>query len=174
MEPSAYFVIDDLKAPFPLSALGTRWRFFTDQVMGGVSRGSMVREDVAGRPAIRMRGDVSLENNGGFIQISLDLAPDEGGFDATSWKGLEIDVYGRTGDYEVRLRTAELSRPWQSYRHIFRVMPEWGTLRLPFDSFRPNRTETPLSLSQLRRVGLLAYGKAFAADLALGGIRFYA
>jgi hypothetical protein len=35
--------------------------------MGGVSNGTMVREQVAGRPAIRMRGDVSLENNGGFV-----------------------------------------------------------------------------------------------------------
>jgi Complex I intermediate-associated protein 30 (CIA30) len=42
---------------------------FTDRVMGGVSNGTMVRETVAGRPAIRMRGDVSLENNGGFVRF---------------------------------------------------------------------------------------------------------
>jgi len=44
---------------------------FTDQVMGGVSKGTMVRDAVAGRAAIRMRGDLSLENNGGFVQIAL-------------------------------------------------------------------------------------------------------
>ena len=35
----------------------------------------MVRDAIAGRSAIRMRGDVSIENNGGFVQIVLDLSP---------------------------------------------------------------------------------------------------
>jgi hypothetical protein len=69
-------VIDDLSRDPPMSAIGTRWQLFTDRVMGGVSNGTMIREMVAGRPAIHMRGDVSLENNGGFVQISLELAPD--------------------------------------------------------------------------------------------------
>jgi hypothetical protein len=60
-------IIDDLSRDPPLSTIGTQWRLFTDRVMGGVSNGTMVREQVAGRPAIRMRGDVSLENNGGFV-----------------------------------------------------------------------------------------------------------
>ena len=54
-------IVDDLSRDPPLSAIGTRWQLFTDWVMGGVSNGTMVREMVAGRPAIRMRGDVSLE-----------------------------------------------------------------------------------------------------------------
>jgi len=70
-------IIDDLSRELPLSTVGTRWQLFTDQVMGGVSNGSMMREMVAGRPAIRMRGDVSLENKGGFVQIAIDLMPDE-------------------------------------------------------------------------------------------------
>ena len=67
-------IIDDLSRDPPMSAIGIRWQLFTDRVMGGVSNGTMIREMVAGRPAIRMRGDVSLENNGGFVQMSLDLA----------------------------------------------------------------------------------------------------
>jgi hypothetical protein len=76
-------VIDDLSREPPVSAIGTRWQLFTDRVMGGVSNGTMVRETVAGRPAIRMRGDVSLENNGGFVQIAIDLAPDGKAVDAS-------------------------------------------------------------------------------------------
>jgi complex I intermediate-associated protein 30 (CIA30) len=68
-------IIDDLSREPPLSTVGTRWQLFTDQVMGGVSNGSMMREAVAGRLAIRMRGDVSLENKGGFVQIAIDLMP---------------------------------------------------------------------------------------------------
>ena len=67
--------IDDLSSDPPLATTGTRWQLITDQVMGRRSRGTMVRELVAGRTAIRMREDVSLESNGGFVQIALDLAP---------------------------------------------------------------------------------------------------
>ena len=50
-----------------------RWYFFSDAVMGGVSRGEVFVREVCGRKAVEMRGTVSLENNGGFIQIALDL-----------------------------------------------------------------------------------------------------
>ena len=52
-----------------------------------VPKGTMVRDAIAGRAAIRMRGDVGLENNGGFIQIALDLSPDGGVVDASAWTG---------------------------------------------------------------------------------------
>lgn len=64
--------------------------------MGGVSNGIMRRKLVQGREAIGMQGNVSLENDGGFIQIALDLAPDGASFDACQWTGIEIDVVGRT------------------------------------------------------------------------------
>ncbi|MGD7552053.1 CIA30 family protein, partial [Ralstonia pseudosolanacearum] len=61
-------VIDDLSAPHPRAANGAVWDLVSDRVMGGVSRGVMIREVVRDRPALRMQGEVSLENNGGFIQ----------------------------------------------------------------------------------------------------------
>ncbi|MCW5737110.1 MAG: CIA30 family protein [Enhydrobacter sp.] len=170
-------IIDDLSDAGGLSALGTRWHLVTDQVMGGVSRGTLIRETVAGRPALVMRGDVRLENNGGFVQMALDLArpeaPGTGTLDARTWQGLEIDVYGAPESYSLHLRTTDLDRPWQSYRLEFPVRPVWQSLRLPFRDFAPYRTETPLDLSRLRRLGIVAIGRAFSADLALGGIRFY-
>jgi hypothetical protein len=170
-------IIDDLSDPAGLSALGTRWQLVTDQVMGGVSRGSLTREAVAGRPALVMRGDVRLENNGGFIQMALDLArpeaPASGTLDARNWQGLEIDVHGARQSYSLHLRTTDLDRPWQSYRQAFAAQPEWQSLRLPFADFVHHRTEAPLDLSRLRRLGIVAIGRAFTADLALGGVRFY-
>lgn len=170
-------IIDDLSDPAGLSALGTRWQLVTDQVMGGVSRGTLTRETVAGRPALVMRGDVRLENNGGFVQMALDLArpevPGNGTLDARNWQGLEIDVHGAPQFYSLHLRTTDLDRPWQSYRLEFSVRPEWQSLRLPFAEFVPHRTEAPLNLSRLRRLGIVAIGRAFTADLALSGVRFY-
>lgn len=172
--PERCSIIDDLSREPPQSSIGTNWQIFTDRVMGGRSQGYMARDNIAGRPAIRMRGDVSLESNGGFIQISLDLAPDGETFDATGWLGFEIDVYGEREEYDFRLRTSELTQPWQSYRHSFAVETNWKTVRISFDRLKPHRTEKPPSIRRLRRLGLVAIGKAFSADLALGGIRLFA
>jgi hypothetical protein len=165
-------VIDDLSREAPLSAIGTRWQLFTDRVMGGVSNGTMVREMVAGRPAIRMQGDVSLANNGGFVQISIDLSADGQSVDARTWQGLEIDVFGNGQEYNIHLRTDDLTRPWQSYRQNFRAVPQWRTIEFRFQDFVPYRTEAPLDTGRLRRIGVVAIGRAFAADLAVGGLRF--
>lgn len=166
-------VIDDLSCDPPMSSMGTRWQLVTDQVMGGVSVGALWRETVEGRLALRMRGDVSLANNGGFVQMALDLSGDGGNLDASAWQGLELQVLGNNQEYGVHLRTADLARPWQSYRSSFVAKPEWQTLRLPFTSFAPHRTDTPLDLRRLRRLGVIAIGRRFSADIAVGGVRFY-
>jgi hypothetical protein len=166
-------IIDALDQEPPHATLGTRWELIADRVMGGVSAGEMTRESVAGRPSLRMRGDVSLENNGGFVQIALDLAPDGGVVDAREWTGIEIDVIGNDERYNLHLRTADVVRPWQSYRAEFVATPEWRTIRLPFATFEPHRIEAPLDLARLRRLGVVAIGRAFAADVAIGRLRFY-
>ncbi len=84
-----------------------------------------------------MRGDVSLENNGGFIQIAIDLSPDGGVVDASAWSGIELDVFGNGEEYGVHLRTDAMTRPWQSYRQIFTAYAEWRTVQLPFDNLFP-------------------------------------
>lgn len=76
-------ILDDLSRDPPWSSVGTAWRLLTDGVMGGVSTGRMTRETIAGRPALRLRGEVGLANNGGFVQIVLDLSPDGGVVDAS-------------------------------------------------------------------------------------------
>ena len=168
--PSA--IIDDLSREPPMAVIGSNWQLFTDQVMGGASKGTMARDAIANRAAIRIRGDVSLENNGGFIQIALDLSPDGRVVDASAWSGIELDVFGNGAEYGVHLRTDALTRPWQSYRQIFKADSEWRTVQLPFDGFVPNRTDIPLDTHRLRRIGIVAIGRAFFADLALGGLRF--
>jgi Complex I intermediate-associated protein 30 (CIA30) len=167
-------VIDDLSREPPLSAIGSRWQLFTDCVMGGISDGTMVRERVAGRPAIRMRGDVRLENNGGFVQIAIDLVPDGKGVDASAWQGVEFDVFGNGEEYSIHLRTEDLTRPWQSYRHTFRADSQWRTVQCRFQDFVPYRTDTPLDTRRLRRIGVVAIGRAFSADLSVGGLRYLA
>lgn len=56
-----------------MTALELEWELVTDRVMGGVSNGRIEQTVINGRTAIRMTGRVSLDNNGGFIQIAADL-----------------------------------------------------------------------------------------------------
>lgn len=165
-------IIDDLSSD-KLSVTGTGWVLISDRVMGGVSSGSVRREIVAGRPAIRMRGGVSLENNGGFLQIALDLGEAGGPVDASSWTGIRLDVIGNGQTYNLHLRTTDIQRPWESYRQSFAAPAQWTTVLLPFEGFAPYRTERPLRPSRLRRIGLVAIGREFEADVAIGDIRFY-
>lgn len=169
--PSA--VIDDLSREPPVATIGTSWRLFTDTVMGGVSKATMTRETVEGRKAVRLRGNVHLENNGGFVQISLDFRPDGKSIDAGAWTGIELDVLGNGEEYGVNLRTTDLSRPWESYRQTFRATPTWRTVTLPFRDFLPHRTEVALDIHRLRRMGIIGIGREFTADISIGGVRFF-
>jgi hypothetical protein len=166
-------VIDDLSRPFPQASSGGSWELLSDRVMGGVSSGTLVHGMVAGRAAIRMRGQVSLENNGGFIQMALDLSPGGAPVNCSRYGGIILDVCGNDESYGLHLRTVDLARPWQSYRQAFHAGSGWRRLELPFSGFQPHRTEIPLDLTRVKRVGLVAIGRAFAADLAVGAIAFY-
>lgn len=162
--------LDDRRSAGPASTLGPAWRFFTDTVMGGVSSGAMTVETVAGRAALCLRGRVRLDNNGGFIKMALDLPP---AALAGDWRGIEIDVLGNGRRYGLHLRTAGMSLPWQSFRASFDAGPAWQTVRLPFDGFVPHRFSGALRAQDLRRIGLLAIGESFDADLALARLSVY-
>lgn len=152
--------------------LTPEWEYVADTVMGGVSTGQISPVRLEGRAAMRLSGEVSLENNGGFIQMAFDLA-DGGVVDASDYRGIEIDVYGNGEAYEVRLRTDALTRPWQSYRAGLESRPEWRTQRLVWTDFEANKTDAPFDPARLRRIGVLAYGAQMQADVAIGAIRFF-
>jgi hypothetical protein len=88
----------------------TRWRFFTDEVMGGVSSGKVVFARDDGQPFARMTGRVSTANRGGFIQMRLDLtsAPPEG---TTGVRLMVEDIFIRMCDQlkEIILYTQNLT-----------------------------------------------------------------
>ena len=149
------------------------WQFVADTVMGGVSKGRVSRETVAGRAAHRLTGRVSLDNNGGFIQMADDLAPRGEVLNASAWTGLAFESYGNDETYELRLRTDAIQRPWQSFRATFSAPSSWTTQHLPFAAFEAHRTEAAFDPARLRRVGILAIGREFDADLAVSNLRLY-
>ena len=152
--------------------LSPNWEYVADTVMGGVSRGEAHQEMVAGRQAMRLAGTVSLENNGGFVQIAFDLA-DGRNFDASNYSGLVFEVLGNGATYDLRLRTDALSRPWQSFRASFVAPDEWTEVRVPFDALTAHRTDVEFDSATLRRIGILAIGKVMEADVSVSAIGFY-
>jgi hypothetical protein len=150
-----------------------RWLMITDGVMGGVSRGTVSADVVDGRTAARMRGRVSTENNGGFIQIAIDLAPGGSAIDASGTTGVSIDIFGNDETYGAHLRSTDITRPQQSYRQGFVAPPRWTTIQLPFAQFAPHRIEAPLNLARLRRIGLVAIGREFDVDLSVARLALY-
>ncbi len=166
-------IIDDRASGNISSSLGTKWRLVTDQVMGGVSKGDLTQDSYKGRNCLRMRGDVSTDNNGGFVQIALDLVKDEP-LDASAYAGVEFSVSGNNERYNVHFRTTDLWLPWQSYRFSFIATPEWQTIRIPFASLEAHRTTTKFHKDKLKRIGLVGIGRAFKANLCVGLIKFYA
>lgn len=156
-----------------MKQLDLEWEFVADTVMGGMSTGKVEAQNIAGRDAVRLTGQVSLENNGGFIQMAADLRADGSAVDASDWTGITLDLIGDRADYEFRLRTDQLQRPWQSFRKAFRSPVEWTTIRFPFADFESHKTEVMFDPARLRRIGILAIGEEMNADIAVANAAFY-
>lgn len=165
-------LIDDFRGAEDLSRLGTPWRLITDQVMGGVSQGQLVRAPHDGRSALGLTGELSLENNGGFVQANLALAP-AGLFDAGAYSGVRLLVQGDDQTYGLHLKSADTDLPWQSYRAGFSAPPAWQELRFPFTAFVPYRVAVPLARSRLLRLGVVAIGRVTRFELWIAEIGFY-
>ena len=77
------FLLDDFTSS--RSKLGTAWQGYTDRVMGGLSDMTMAFESEGGLRHLTLAGEVSLKNNGGFIQAELRLAQDGKSSFETQW-----------------------------------------------------------------------------------------
>jgi len=165
-------IIDDRSNKDVTSNLGTKWQLVTDGVMGGLSQGQLTLDNYKGKNCLRMRGTVTTENNGGFVQIALSLS-EQGDFDASAYTGVEIEVAGNNELYNIHFRTGELWFPWQSYRSSFTAAGDWQTYRIAFSELEKYKTFHKFSQDDIKRIGLVAIGREFQADLCLADIRFY-
>lgn len=165
-------IIDDRSTGTLHASRGGEWRLVTDEVMGGRSTGELQLDRYKARDCLRLHGSVTTANNGGFVQMALELA---GGkrFDASEYAGVVLQVAGNGERYNLHLRTSDLWLPWQSYRASFVAEPGWREVRIPFTGLEAYRTGKDFRSSRLVRVGLVAIGREFEADLCVGTLRFY-
>lgn len=169
----APLLLDDFARDDGVSTLGTTWRRFTDNVMGGRSRADSRIEIVDGRRALRLTGEVSLANNGGFIQVALPLAAGSGPLDATGYRGFRLLVRCAGDGYYLHLRTTNCRLPWQYYAAPLRGDAGWVEVQVPFAAFEAKSLGRSLRPSSLRSIGVVAAERAFTADIAVARLELY-
>lgn len=151
----------------------TRWQFFADTVMGGVSTGqaSFVPGKNGDAAHMRLTGVVSTANNGGFIQSRRRL---ENPLPADT-AGLRLMVRGNGERYFIHLRTRGTRLPWQYYQAAFPTSESWTEVDIPLSAFSPSGRllrNTPKA-EAVTSVGLVAFGRDHQADVQLRSIAFY-
>tara|TARA_Y100000994_G_scaffold233170_1_gene220986 strand:+ start:732 stop:1331 length:600 start_codon:yes stop_codon:yes gene_type:complete len=150
-----------------------QWVFFTDRVMGGVSSGKLEIGSEDGSKFYRMTGNVSTANNGGFIQFQADLSNISNTEEV--FNGIKIKVRGNNENYQIFIRTNLTVLPWQYYSSEFYASNQWKEIKLPFSSFKRSNFYQPKNINNtdIRTLGIVAYGKDYSADLNVGLIEFY-
>ncbi|MBI9107600.1 MAG: CIA30 family protein [Spirochaetales bacterium] len=172
-QPSAYISLYDFNSREDDNKY--QWEDFTDQVMGGESKGSssLMQED--GELFLRLSGDVSLKNNGGFIQTRMQLASGFNVYDAADYDGVRLVVRGKGDGYYLFYRTAGTFFPWLYYSASVRLSDQWQIIDIPWyavqnGDFGSLGKFTP---SKLKSIALVAYGKEFNAEVDLKQIGLY-
>ncbi len=164
-------VLDELQNP-KLTNQSQEWIFITDQVMGGVSTGKFIVEEIAGVKCYRMTGNVSTKYNGGFIQIRAKLSPE---IKSKDYDGIYVKVYGNEKNYNLHLRTGLTLAPWQYYSYTFSTTKNWSEIRAPFVQFKKSNFYQPKNIlgQNIKSVGLVAGFDDYKSDICLSEIGFY-
>lgn len=150
------------------------WRVVNDGVMGGLSQGQM---QVSEEGVLLFRGNLSLENNGGFSSIRTGSVPLDLGKDT----GVVLRVKGDGRTYQMRFYTDATFRGRSvSFSAEFATTKdEWVEVKVPFSTFKgsfrgmklPNEAFDPSKISSMGI--LLADKKEGMFELSVDWIRSY-
>ena len=164
-------ILDNLETP-GISSQGQNWAFFTDGVMGGLSQGKAIISKVNDVNCYHMTGDVTTENNGGFIQIMTKMSPS---INISDYKGIYLKVFGNNKKYYIFIRTPLTIAPWQYYSFDFISPNKWQEIKAPFLEFEKSNFYQPKKLSnqKIKSIGLVAAFDNFQSDICLGEIGLY-
>jgi len=132
----------------------SEWVIVNDGVMGGLSSSEFVD---GGDGFAIFRGDLSLENNGGFASVR-GLVP---GGAMQNHRGLTLRVRGDGRTYQVRLRTNSRFDGVAYMAEFPTRERKWQTIEIPFESFeatyrgRKPRGAPALVPGQIQQLGIM-------------------
>lgn len=144
------------------------WQVEDDVVMGGRSQGTLSR-DPAGH--LIFRGEVSLENNGGFSSIQNNFDP----IDISKYQHAIIRLKGDGKDYRFLVEAEKDARHY--YVAEFATTGDWQEIKIPLRTMYPMRRGDRLAipdysaetLSQVRF--MIANRRAESFQLEIASIR---
>lgn len=141
-----------------LKNLKENWEFVSDKVMGGLSSGKIELVSESDKIFVRLSGNVSTENNGGFIQFRSNFD-----FKNEDYQGIRIIAKGFPSEYFVHIRTKFLLLPWQYYKGKFEVSEQWQKYEILFDDFEKSNFYQPSNFrtQEINSIGFVAIGKDF-------------
>ena len=148
----------DIKNP---SAFFQKWEYISDRVMGGISEGKAEIID-SQNLFLRLSGNVSTKNNGGFIQVRSTKE-----ISSNNFSGIKLKVRGNPSSYYIHVRTNSLLLPWQYYSGEFSVDNNWSDVKIYFKDFKKSNfyQSSTFSSSEIKSIGFVAFGKDFEAKL---------
>ncbi len=146
---------------FEKAEAGPKWFSVDDGVMGGISKGLV---DIK-HGSLHFRGDLSLENNGGFSSIRTS-----GDYDFSGKKTIILRVKGDGRTYQLRLATdARYRGSAVSYGTEFATeTAKWIEVKIPIEALSPSwrgrMLDGPaLDLSNVEEIGILIGDKKAGA-----------
>ena len=147
-----------------------KWEFISDNVMGGVSTGTVEFLSINGNLNALIKGQVSTENNGGFIQIRYEL--NDTNLIETS--KIRVVAKGNNQKYFIFLRTKGTILPWQYYSHEFDVRSEYDEFILQIKDFKKSGMllSNQIDPKKITSIGIVAYGRDHLAELYVKELEF--
>ena len=149
------------------------WQYISDRTMGGVSNGKAILEQDEGMYFARLTGNVSTENNGGFIQLRSALSFINLDKKGKQIKGIRINVRGNGEIYHIFIRTSKTKSYRDYYSATFATTNIWEIVEIPFTKFKHRFSNKDLEGNDIRTLGVVAYGRDFFSDISISKIIFY-
>tara|TARA_B100000989_G_scaffold290740_1_gene264265 strand:- start:1053 stop:1607 length:555 start_codon:yes stop_codon:yes gene_type:complete len=146
------------------------WEFVSDDVMGGKSVGQFNVNYKEGEIFYRLRGKVSTENNGGFIQFRSKIEIND-----PSLKGIKFKVRGNGEKYFVHVRTPFTFLPWQYYSYSFYTQNEWTEIKFLLSDFKKSHKLQPSEFlsTKIKSIAFVAFGQDYDAELDIKDLEFF-
>jgi hypothetical protein len=137
------------------------WKGITDQVMGGVSDLTIQYDD----GIFLMSGNVSTDNNGGFVRLSnrIDI-------NSNNFKGISFKAKGNNETYEIHVTLKGLKiPPWSYFSQSFDVTNEWQEYEILFQNLKRSSGFSAASMKakNIRDLSIAGFGRDFEVDLAI-------
>ena len=146
------------------------WRYIADDVMGGISSGKVEFINIDGKSNVLLTGNVSTENNGGFIQIRKELKD----INLSKADSIRIVARGNNEKYYIFLRTTGTILPWQYYSYEFNVKNEYNEFIMPIRDFKKSGMllANQINPKKITSIGIVAYGRDHYVELYVKELEF--